>query len=113
MATDTNDLAIPIIDIEPLRSGTLTEAKITGKQVYEAFRDVGFAYIQNHGVPQELVNQAFDWVSCLVSTFESDILTQFGRALNSLLFLRVRKTRRLIRLMAGGTAVTLALAGRR
>lgn len=63
MAINAEELAIPIIDLEPLRSGTPGEASKTGKKVYEAFRDVGFAYIKNHGLPQELLDQAFEWVS--------------------------------------------------
>jgi isopenicillin N synthase-like dioxygenase len=46
-----------------MRSGTSKEAHETGKKVFEAFRDVGFAYIKNHGLPQELLDQAFEWVS--------------------------------------------------
>ncbi len=57
------ELAIPIIDLEPMRSGTCKEAHETGKKVFEAFRDVGFAYIKNHGLPQDLLDQAFEWVS--------------------------------------------------
>ncbi|KIW50608.1 hypothetical protein PV05_09402 [Exophiala xenobiotica] len=57
------ELAIPIIDLEPMRSGTCKEAHETGKKVFEAFRDVGFAYIKNHGLPQDLLDQAFEWSS--------------------------------------------------
>lgn len=63
MAIQAEELAIPIIDLEPMRSGTPEEARETGKKVYEAFRLVGFAYIKNHGIPQEDVDQAFAWVS--------------------------------------------------
>ena len=63
MAIKPDELAIPIIDLEPIRSGTPQEAQETGKKVYEAFKGVGFAYIKNHGLPQELLDQAFVWVS--------------------------------------------------
>lgn len=56
------ELAIPIIDLEPMHSGTAEDARETGRQVFEAFRDVGFAYIKNHGLPQEVIDQAFEWV---------------------------------------------------
>lgn len=62
MAIKPVELAIPIINLEPLRSGTPEQALETGKEVYEAFRGVGFAYIRNHGLPQELLDQAFEWV---------------------------------------------------
>ncbi|OAP59627.1 hypothetical protein AYL99_06925 [Fonsecaea erecta] len=61
MAIQPEQLAIPIIDLEPIRSGTPEEARETGKLVYQAFRDVGFAYIKNHGLPQDLLDQAFEW----------------------------------------------------
>lgn len=56
-------LSIPVIDFGPLRNGRSEDAASVGKAVYEAFRDVGFAYLINHGVPQEIVNEAFQWVS--------------------------------------------------
>ncbi|KIV84345.1 hypothetical protein PV11_00129 [Exophiala sideris] len=61
MAIKPADLAIPIIDLEPMRSGNPDDAHKTGTQVYEAFKSVGFAYIKNHGLPQELLDQAFEW----------------------------------------------------
>lgn len=63
MAIKEESLAIPIIDFELLRSGCPDDARKTGREVYEAFRDIGFAYIKNHGLPQELINQAFEWVA--------------------------------------------------
>ncbi|TPX16846.1 uncharacterized protein E0L32_003408 [Thyridium curvatum] len=55
------DLAIPVIDFAPMRSGNPEDAAAVGRKVYEAFRDVGFAYIKNHGIPQETVDEAFQW----------------------------------------------------
>ncbi|KAK5312593.1 hypothetical protein LTR93_011255 [Exophiala xenobiotica] len=66
------ELAIPIIDFEPMRSGTSKEAHETGKKVFEAFRDVGFAYIKNHGLPQELLDQAFEWSSKFFALPQAD-----------------------------------------
>lgn len=66
MAIKPGQLAIPIINLEPLRSGTSEQALDTGKKVYEAFRDLGFAYIENHGLPQELLDEAFQWVSAVL-----------------------------------------------
>ncbi|KIW35588.1 uncharacterized protein PV07_02275 [Cladophialophora immunda] len=72
MAIQPEELAIPIIDLEPIRSGTPDEARETGKLVYQAFRDVGFAYIKNHGLPQELLDQAFDWSSKFFALPQAD-----------------------------------------
>jgi len=62
MVVKPAELAIPIINLEPIRSGIPDQALDTGKEVYEAFRGVGFAYIKNHGLPQQLLDQAFEWV---------------------------------------------------
>jgi isopenicillin N synthase-like dioxygenase len=61
---------IPIIDFAPLL-GDDTQAEAyakAGKEVYQAFKNVGFAYIKNHSVPQAVVDEAFGWVcACRVA----------------------------------------------
>lgn len=59
--------AIPIIDFGPLLQDDCTYENLVaiGKEIYEAFRDFGFAYIINHSVPQNVVDEAFQWVSKL------------------------------------------------
>lgn len=32
-----------------------------GKQFYGACRDVGFAYLINHGIPQQEIDEMFSW----------------------------------------------------
>lgn len=54
---------VPLVDFTTFRSGTPNQAKTISKQLYEAFRDVGFVYLKNHGVPQDVVDEAFSWVS--------------------------------------------------
>lgn len=54
---------IPIIDLEPARTGGPEDVAKVAHEVYEAFKHVGFAYIKNHGVAQDLVDEAFSWVS--------------------------------------------------
>ena len=61
-------VSIPIIDLEPARTGTPEEAAQVAKDVYQAFKNVGFAYIKNHGVSQELIDEAFQWVCKLQAT---------------------------------------------
>lgn len=53
---------IPVIDFAPFRDGSPEDAEATGKKIFEAFRDVGFVYLKNHGVPQKVVDEAFSWV---------------------------------------------------
>jgi isopenicillin N synthase-like dioxygenase len=57
-----NASSIPIIDLERARSGAPEEVTRAAQEVYLAFKNVGFAYIKNHGVPQELIDEAFEWV---------------------------------------------------
>ncbi|KAJ5387881.1 gibberellin 20-oxidase [Penicillium cosmopolitanum] len=56
-----NASSIPIIDLERARSGAPEEVTRAAQEVYLAFKNVGFAYIKNHGVPQELIDEAFEW----------------------------------------------------
>ena len=61
MSTDVG-LSIPVVDFAPFNSGKPENAAAVGKALYEAFRDYGFAYVKNHTVPQETVDEAFAWV---------------------------------------------------
>ncbi len=50
---------VPVIDFSPfLKEKSLENAK----ELFAAFRDSGFVYLQNHGVSQEVVDDAFAWV---------------------------------------------------
>lgn len=59
---------IPVIDFAPFRDGSPEDAEATAKKIFEAFRDVGFAYLKNHGVPQEVVDEAFSWVTMAMAS---------------------------------------------
>ncbi|KAL7932237.1 hypothetical protein V8C35DRAFT_307752 [Trichoderma chlorosporum] len=52
---------IPVIDLAPARSGSDEDIQRVAEQLYEAFKNVGFAYVKNHGVPENIVNEAFNW----------------------------------------------------
>lgn len=58
---------IPVVDFAPFHDGSAEEAKATAQKIFEAFRDVGFVYLKNHGVPQEVVDEAFSWVTKALS----------------------------------------------
>lgn len=53
---------IPVIDFSPFRYGSKDEASHTANQVLQAFQDVGFVYLKNHGVSQKVIDEAFSWV---------------------------------------------------
>lgn len=53
-------LEIPVIDIKALRLGTSEEALEVAKQLGRACRDVGFFYVKNHGVDEDLISQTFE-----------------------------------------------------
>ncbi|EFE44132.1 oxidoreductase, 2OG-Fe(II) oxygenase family [Trichophyton verrucosum HKI 0517] len=63
---------IPVIDFAPFRDGSPEDAEATGKKIFEAFRDVGFVYLKNHGVPQEVVDEAFSWSKKLFDLPQSE-----------------------------------------
>ncbi|KAK2733203.1 hypothetical protein FQN57_002267 [Myotisia sp. PD_48] len=63
---------IPVIDFASFLQGTPEQAQNTAKQVFEAFRDVGFAYLSNHGVPQSMVDKAFIWSKRFFSLPQSE-----------------------------------------
>ncbi|PWY66768.1 Clavaminate synthase-like protein [Aspergillus heteromorphus CBS 117.55] len=46
---------IPVIDLAPLRSPLLQERQRLAREIYTACTQVGFFYIKNHGIPEELI----------------------------------------------------------
>ena len=51
---------IPVINVSPLRKGELEEAKSVAKQIRKAAEEVGFFYICDHGIPKEVLNNAYN-----------------------------------------------------
>jgi isopenicillin N synthase-like dioxygenase len=54
-----NEELVPVVDFAPFREEKSLEK---AKELFAAFRDSGFVYLQNHGVPEEIVEEAFSWV---------------------------------------------------
>lgn len=75
--TSKNVNQIPVVDFAAFRSGTPNETKEIANSLYEAFRDVGFVYLKNHGVPQDVVDEAFTWVSSLCICIQFRDIVQF------------------------------------
>lgn len=53
--------SIPMIDVSGMYSESIEERQRVATKIREACMRVGFFYIENHGIPQELVDGAFDW----------------------------------------------------
>ncbi|KAF4920753.1 2-oxoglutarate-dependent dioxygenase htyE [Colletotrichum viniferum] len=53
--------SIPLVNLDGLRSAQPQTAQEVGKALVDAFRTFGFAYVRNHGLPQETVDAAFQW----------------------------------------------------
>ncbi len=51
---------IPVIDLGPYLSGIDGARETAAGELRHAFEDIGFYFIVNHGVPQRLIDAAFD-----------------------------------------------------
>ncbi|KAL6878575.1 hypothetical protein J3F83DRAFT_239395 [Trichoderma novae-zelandiae] len=64
--------SIPVIDLAPARSGSGEDVQTVAKELYQAFKNVGFAYVKNHGVPEDVVEEAFRWSRQFFNLPQSD-----------------------------------------
>jgi isopenicillin N synthase-like dioxygenase len=51
--------AIPIVDFAPFLAGGFEDRRRVAQEIGRACREIGFFYIANHGVPQDLVDRTF------------------------------------------------------
>ncbi len=58
----TSTSGIPIVDLQA--EGFADELMADGQvqKLYKAFKDIGFVYVKGHGIPDEVVHEAFEWV---------------------------------------------------
>ena len=50
---------IPVLDLGPMRAGVPGALEQLGAELREAFTDVGFYFVRNHGIPQALLDETF------------------------------------------------------
>lgn len=58
---DDKNNSIPVIDVSRIFSTDVSDRQAVANQLREACINVGFFYVQNHGIPQEMVDGVFDW----------------------------------------------------
>lgn len=51
--------SIPTIDLAGLDSSSLEDRKRIAKEIYDACHRCGFFYVKNHGIPQQVADDAF------------------------------------------------------
>ncbi|KAI1639065.1 hypothetical protein F4809DRAFT_597477 [Biscogniauxia mediterranea] len=56
-----NDNGIPVVDLGAWLHGSPDDKKRIASELTDACRRVGFVYVINHGVPDELLEAAFGW----------------------------------------------------
>lgn len=59
--TSPNQGPIPIVDFGNFLHGNKEQKKIVSQKIDEAFRNVGFVYLKNHGVNSEEIAECFEW----------------------------------------------------
>ncbi|KAI9768194.1 MAG: hypothetical protein M1840_005024 [Geoglossum simile] len=58
-AVSEDSLFIPLIDFSPFLHGGSDDKLSVAKSMTDGFKDAGFVYIKNHGVPQEIIDRVF------------------------------------------------------
>ena len=62
-----NALPIPLIDFAPFTQGDRREQERVAQQVYQACHEIGFMYLQNHGIPQPLLDELLSQTAAFFS----------------------------------------------
>jgi len=54
-------VTIPIIDLTAFTNGNATSRQAVVKEIYQACHEIGFMYLQNSGIPKDLIKQVFNY----------------------------------------------------
>ncbi|KAI9740778.1 MAG: hypothetical protein M1818_004743 [Claussenomyces sp. TS43310] len=52
---------VPIVDFAAFLSDDGEESSKAAEELFNAFKDVGFVYLQNHSLPQDVIDEAFTY----------------------------------------------------
>ncbi|HXL58060.1 MAG TPA: 2-oxoglutarate and iron-dependent oxygenase domain-containing protein, partial [Chitinophagaceae bacterium] len=55
-------MAIPVVDLSDFLSNDAYKKAAFIKQLGEAYEDVGFVAVKNHGIPNELIGELYEYV---------------------------------------------------
>lgn len=55
--------AVPVIDLKGGVRSSAAERRAIAAEIRDACQNIGFFYIVNHGVPDELIQKQFDWTA--------------------------------------------------
>ena len=55
----TKHVEVPIIDLKPLNKVGIEGQDSVANAIRQAYTEVGFSYLVNHGIPQQLIDDAF------------------------------------------------------
>ena len=58
--TSSDAAEIPVLDLAPYLSGQSAARERLARQLCHALENIGFYFIKGHGVPQSLIDAAFD-----------------------------------------------------
>lgn len=62
--TTTKVQDIAVVSFAPFLNGDVEAQKAVSEKIRNAFSEIGFLYLIDHGIPEELLNEVYSAVSC-------------------------------------------------